>query len=79
VYNALCKHFLKARAPDQGLEPFLSPLKIAKRLEPSSPGFDPTLGEAAELLQDPRGRGRKQTIRIEEILFDFVHSLSLSL
>jgi hypothetical protein len=37
VYNALCQHFLKARAPDQGFEPFLSPSKIAKRLEPSSP------------------------------------------
>jgi hypothetical protein len=37
VYNALCQHFLKARAPNQGLEPFLSPSKIAKRLEPSSP------------------------------------------
>jgi hypothetical protein len=37
VYNALCPHFLKARAPDLGLEPFLSPSKIAKRLEPSSP------------------------------------------
>jgi hypothetical protein len=37
VYNALCQHFLKARAPDQGLEPFLAPSKIAKRLEPSSP------------------------------------------
>jgi hypothetical protein len=37
VYNALCHHFLKARAPDQGLESFLSPSKIVKRLEPSSP------------------------------------------
>jgi hypothetical protein len=37
VYNALCQHFLKARAHDQGLEPFLSLSKIAKRLEPSSP------------------------------------------
>jgi hypothetical protein len=37
VYNALCQHFLKAQAPDQGIEPFLSPSKIAKRLEPSSP------------------------------------------
>jgi hypothetical protein len=46
VYNALCQHFLKARAPDQGLKPFLSPSKIAKRLEPSSPGFDPLLASA---------------------------------
>jgi hypothetical protein len=37
VYNALCQHFLKARAHDQGLEPFLSLSKITKRLEPSSP------------------------------------------
>jgi hypothetical protein len=37
VYNALCQHFIKARAPDQGLEPFLSPSKIAQRLEPSCP------------------------------------------
>jgi hypothetical protein len=29
--------FLKARAHDHGLEPFLSLSKIAKRLEPSSP------------------------------------------
>jgi hypothetical protein len=43
VYNALCQHFLKARAPDQGLEPFLSPSKIVKKLEHSSPGFDPPL------------------------------------
>jgi hypothetical protein len=34
VYNAQCQHFLKARAPNQGLEPFLSLSKITKRLEP---------------------------------------------
>jgi hypothetical protein len=39
----LRRNFLKARAHDQGLEPFLSLSKIAKRLEPSSPGFDPPL------------------------------------
>jgi hypothetical protein len=37
VYNVLCQQFSKARAPDQGLEPFLSLSKIAKWLEPSSP------------------------------------------
>jgi hypothetical protein len=37
VYNAVCQHFLKARAHDHGLEPFLSLSKIAKRLEPSIP------------------------------------------
>jgi hypothetical protein len=37
VYNALCQHFIKARAPNPGLEPFLSPSKIVKRLKPSSP------------------------------------------
>jgi hypothetical protein len=36
VYNAFCQNFLKARAHDQGLKPFLSLSKIAKRLEPSS-------------------------------------------
>jgi hypothetical protein len=37
IYNVLCQHFLKIRAPDLGLEPFISPSKIVKTLELSSP------------------------------------------
>jgi hypothetical protein len=56
VSYALCQHFLKARAPDQGLEPFLSPSKIAKRLEPSSP--EPRIRSTTRCL--PSGKAKDQ-------------------